>query len=80
MIQRLLFTILMTGFAMIVNPVAHTTAAGDTYVYVCTGPQAEKYHSKPNCRGLNRCSGDIKRITLSEAKKGPWKTPCKVCH
>ncbi len=65
---------------MMVNPVADTESAGETYVYVCTGPQAEKYHSKSDCGGLNKCSGDIKRITLSEAKKGPWKTPCKVCH
>lgn len=30
-------------------------------VYICTGPKARKYHSNPNCRGLNRCSGSIKK-------------------
>lgn len=51
-----------------------------TYVYVCTGPYADKYHSRPNCSGLNRCSGEVVKITLAEAKKGQWKLPCQKCH
>lgn len=55
------------------------TASGDTYVYICTGPQSKKYHKTENCRGLNKCSGSIKKITLDEAKQ-IGRTPCKICY
>lgn len=47
-------------------------------VAICTGPKAVKYHSKSDCRGLNRCSGSIRWITLEEAQKRHYK-PCKIC-
>lgn len=50
-------------------------APSDT-VYICTGPKAKVYHSTSKCRGLNRCSGDIKSISLKEAKKS--RRACKM--
>ena len=47
-------------------------------VYICTGPKARKYHSSPNCRGLNRCSGSIKSLSVSAAKSKGF-TPCRIC-
>ena len=41
----------------------------NTYVYICTGPKAEKYHKTDRCRGLNRCSADIKKVSLDEANE-----------
>jgi len=48
-------------------------------VYICTGPKARKFHSSPNCRGLNRCSGSIKSLSLSAAKSRGF-SPCKICY
>ena len=53
--------------------------SGDTYVYICTGPQSKKYHSSPRCNGLNRCSATIEKITLSKAKK-LGRGPCGICY
>ena len=47
--------------------------------YICTGPKARKYHSSPNCRGLNRCSGSIKGLSVSAAKSKGF-TPCRICY
>lgn len=55
------------------------TASSDSYVYICTGPAAKKYHKTDKCKGLNRCSGEIKKITLAEAKDKS-RTPCKICY
>jgi len=48
-------------------------------VYICTGPKARKYHSSQNCRGLNRCSGSIKSLSVSIAQSKGF-TPCKICY
>lgn len=48
-------------------------------VYICTGPKARKYHSSQNCRGLNRCSGSIKSLSVSVAQSKGF-TPCKICY
>ncbi len=48
-------------------------------VYICTGLNARKYHSSPDCRWLENCSGEIKEITIEEAQR-QGKTPCKGCH
>ena len=46
-------------------------------VYICTSPNAKKYHSTPSCRWLENCSGDIEKVSLSDAEaqknvKGIW--------
>lgn len=66
-------------FAVIALFMAINISAGDSYVYICTGPQSKKYHKTEKCRGLNKCSGTIKKITLEEAKKIN-RTPCKICY
>lgn len=48
-------------------------------VYICTGPMAKRYHKTDQCRGLRRCSGMIKQVTVEEAEaKG--RTPCHTCY
>jgi len=66
-------------FAFIALFMAINISAGESYVYICTGPQSKKYHKTEKCRGLNKCSGTIKKITLEEAKKIN-RTPCKICY
>ncbi|WP_321479777.1 hypothetical protein [uncultured Bacteroides sp.] len=48
-------------------------------VYICTGPKSTVYHSNPKCRGLNRCSGEIKAISLADAKE-MGRRACKICY
>lgn len=48
-------------------------------VYICTSPNARKYHTTPSCRWLDNCSGDIKEVSLSFAER-QGKTPCKGCQ
>jgi hypothetical protein len=48
-------------------------------VYICTGKSSKKYHSKKDCRGLKRCSGDIIEVSVEDAEN-MGKTPCKICY
>lgn len=36
-------------------------------VYLCMGPMSKAYHLNPNCRGLDRCSTEIKEVSESQA-------------
>lgn len=54
-------------------------SAGRTTVYVCTGPNAEKYHKSSKCRGIRKSSCKIVSIDLADAKKAGYK-PCKICY
>lgn len=47
-------------------------------VYICAGRYAKKYHRRPNCRGLNNCSGGVIKIELEKARE--YKTPCSICY
>ena len=53
--------------------------AGQTYVYICTGPKSVAYHKVSSCKGLNNCSTSVKKVTLTDAKK-MGRRPCKVCN
>ena len=48
------------------------------HVYICTGPNAYAYHKTKTCRGLRHCTGEIKEISLAQAKKENRKA-CKLC-
>lgn len=54
-------------------------SCSDSGVYICTGPKAKSYHRKPDCRGLNKCSGKVKCVTLGEARKIGRKE-CRICY
>lgn len=47
-------------------------------VYICTGPQSKVYHKTDKCRGLNRCSGDIKAVKLEDVKGE--RRACRICY
>ena len=57
---------------------SHDTS-NETYVYVCTGSYATKYHIRSNCHGLSACKGDIIKMTLGKAE-GKGYTHCKKCY
>lgn len=48
-------------------------------VYVCTGPKSTRYHKTPDCKGLSRCSADIRQMTRQEAEAKHY-TPCRMCY
>lgn len=48
-------------------------------VYICTGGSARKYHRWSGCRGLNKCRGAIKKISIQNARR-MGRNPCKVCY
>lgn len=37
-------------------------------VYICNGPSSKVYHRSENCKGLNRCSSQIVKVSLSTAQ------------
>ena len=49
------------------------------YVYICTGPESKRYHSNSNCRGLNKCSASIEKVTVAKAKSMK-RTACRICY
>lgn len=51
----------------------------NTNVYICTGKSAYSYHKNKNCRGLNRCSAEIKSVSLEYAKS-IGRSPCRICY
>lgn len=48
-------------------------------VYICTGGSSKRYHNTSSCRGLNKCSGNIIKITVEKAR-GMGRTPCQICY
>lgn len=48
-------------------------------VYICTGPQSKVYHRTSDCKGLSKCSKEIKKIPLEKAKSMKRRA-CKLCY
>ena len=48
-------------------------------VYICTGPRSKVYHKNKRCKGLRRCSGEIKLVSLDEAKR-LHRRECRICY
>lgn len=38
-------------------------------VYICVSKTATKYHLSESCKGLSRCTHQVKKISKAEAKK-----------
>lgn len=52
----------------------------EAYVYICISSSSYAYHSNRDCRGLNRCTHEIRKVTLEDAKDKYSKKPCKICY
>lgn len=73
-------TLILSALALILSgQVSTEVKTKDATVYVCTGPKAKKYHATQTCRGLNRCSGSIRQLSVSIARAKGF-TPCKICY
>ena len=70
---------LLCAFAGNSEAIESASTTETTYVYICTGGYAAKYHAKATCRGLNNCRGKVVKISVEEAKK-QGRTPCSICN
>lgn len=76
--KRVVSTILLGLFSVVftASPAQTGSEASATgYVYICTGPNAKVYHTTPNCKGLNKCSGSIKKVSRNSTNR----RPCRLC-
>ncbi|MCB0479271.1 MAG: hypothetical protein KDC84_13975 [Crocinitomicaceae bacterium] len=48
----------------------------DAAVYICVSSGATKYHYNRNCHGLNRCTHEIRKVSLTEARSKYKRTLC----
>lgn len=71
--------LLLSLFFLLAVPADKLTTAQETYVYICTGPQSKRYHKTNSCRGLNKCSGDVLKVTITKAKSMN-RTACGWCY
>lgn len=66
------------------SPGPGTSIYGSLYakdsVYICYSSTSYAYHSSPNCRGLNRCTHEIIKVSLEDAKNKYNHRPCKICE
>lgn len=78
--KKLVFAFVLLAF----SPHSAESRRGETnhesYVWICMGPKAYAYHSRRSCSGLNRCSCEIKKVTLAEAKRLGRGKRCGKCY
>ena len=73
-------TLILSALAFVLSgQVSTEVKTKEATVYICTGPKAKKYHATETCRGLNRCSGSIRQLSVSSARVKGF-TPCKICY
>lgn len=72
-------TLLLLAMLLAQPSVQTTHETNETMVYICTGSMSKRYHKTSNCRGLNSCSKEIKKVSVDYAKK-IGRTPCKWCY
>lgn len=48
-------------------------------VLICLGSTAYAYHNH-YCQGLKRCEGEVKEVTIHEAKSNNRGKPCGYCY
>jgi hypothetical protein len=49
-------------------------------VWICKSSTAYVYHSTPDCRGLDRCTHPIIKVSLYDAIHLYGRRPCKICE
>ncbi|ASS47988.1 MAG: hypothetical protein A3D31_01145 [Candidatus Fluviicola riflensis] len=45
-----------------------SSVGSETTVYICDSPYATKYHYSKSCKGLEKCTHQLKELTLKEAQ------------
>lgn len=75
---RLVF-VLAIYFPLICSKLEYSVEQKSQIVYICTGPQAKVYHRTSKCKGLNKCSGNVKQVTIEKAQSMKRRA-CKLCY
>jgi len=57
----------------------HHLKSKPDYVYICVSETGHKYYSDSDCRGLARCTHEIRKVTKSQAIKMGY-SACKICY
>lgn len=70
---------IILALTLMLGAMVPAQAPQTNYVYICTGPSATTYHKTDECKGLNRCSREIKMVSIDKAKK-MGRRPCKFCY
>lgn len=75
------FVAIISLYLVLANVFTESGSGNSTnsVVYICTGPKAETYHRSKGCRGLNKCSGTIKALSISKTKE-MGRRACKICY
>jgi hypothetical protein len=48
-------------------------------VYICVSKTGHKYHGNNDCRGLRRCTHEIRKVTKGQAIKMGY-SACNICY
>lgn len=49
-------------------------------VYICNSTTGYDYNSSSDCRGLNRCTHGVLKVSLYDATHKYGRQPCKICE
>jgi len=55
------------------------TANNQVFVFVCLSNTAHKYHKYEDCRGLLKCTHEVKKLSRSEVDTRKF-SACKICY
>lgn len=55
-----------------------STSKRSSSVFICTGLTGDAYHSRPDCKGLATCDGELGDVTVADAREIGLH-PCKIC-
>ena len=86
--KKLIITLIISLYAFIPvssagqEPISNCEGTAIQYaserVYICTGPKAKVYHRSRSCKGLKKCSGSIKAVSVLDAKS-MGRRACRIC-
>ena len=61
----------------ILQPLGKANDVG--FVFVCLSKTARKYHKYENCRGLLKCTHEVKKLSMSDVDTLRF-SACKLCY
>jgi hypothetical protein len=64
---------------LVVSPSRSLAARPNAAVYVCMSKSSVAYHSRDNCAGLNRCTHEVKSMSVGTAEE-IGKRACMKCY
>lgn len=62
----LILFILILSLSSCKNSKTENDINGEDIVYICTGRLSKAYHTYEDCYGLNRCSGELRKIKVKQ--------------